>query len=250
MSNLRQPDDGVERELVAHALGELDAVERERLERRLADDPDLRSRFADASATVLALSQLPREAWDAGEPPPAPTLEIDPPTSAAASTLPEHAGRRRRLRWPGGPFTVRPLATVVAATALVAIGVLVGVVVKSTSGSTTARIVAITQLAPIDKVDPSARAVFRLESDQTASFTVSGLAPTDSRHVYELWLMDSTRDLVSIATFRVGSAGHAQLTMTLPVSPSHFHYLDVSLQPLDGTAAQSKISVLRGATPA
>jgi anti-sigma factor RsiW len=49
MSNLRQPDDGVERELVAHALGELDAVERERLERRLADDPDLRSRFAEAS---------------------------------------------------------------------------------------------------------------------------------------------------------------------------------------------------------
>jgi anti-sigma-K factor RskA len=250
MSNLRRPDDGLERELVAHALGELAAVERERLEQRLADDPDLRSRFAEARATVLALSQLPREAWETEEPPPAPALDLDPPTSAAARTLPDHAGRRRRPRLLGGQVTMRPLATVVAATALVALGVLVGVLVKSSSGSPTAPIVASAHLAPIANVDPSARAVFRLEADQTASFKVSGLAPTDSRHVYELWLMDSTRDLVSIATFRVGSAGRAQLTMTLPVSPSHFRYLDVSLQPLDGTAAQSKISVLRGATPA
>ena len=78
-------------------------------------------------------------------------------------------------------------------------------------------------------MDPSARAVFRLASDETARFEVSGLAPTDGRHVYELWLMDSTSDLISVATFRVNAAGRAQLTLTLPAAPSHFRYLDVSL---------------------
>jgi len=78
---------------------------------------------------------------------------------------------------------------------------------------------------------------------------VSGLQPTDAGHVYELWLMDSTRDLISVATFRVNAAGAAQITAPLPAPPSHFRYLDVSLQPLDGTALHSSQSVLRGRTP-
>ena len=75
-------------------------------------------------------------------------------------------------------------------------------------------------------------------------------APTDAGHVYELWLMDSTRDLIAVATFRVSASGHAQVSLPLPTSPSHFRYLDVSLQPLDGTALHSSRSVLRGRTPA
>jgi len=250
MSNLRHPDEALERELIAYALGELEALDCERLEQRLADDPDLRSRFGELRATVLALSDLPREAWEAEEPPQPPALELSTPTSVAARTLPPHAGRPRRLRLFGGLVITRPLTTLAAAAALVATGVLVGVLIKDSPASTGARIVASAQLAPIDNVDPSARAVFRLEPGRTARFEVSGLAPTDSHHVYELWLMDSTRDLIPIASFRVSSAGRAQLTVTVPVSPSHFRYLDVSLQPLDGTAAHSTISVLRGATPA
>jgi len=230
-------------------LGELDAVESERLEQRLRDDPELRSRLTQLSATVLALSQLPREAWEPEEPPPPPAVDLGSPAAAPPAALAEHARRRRRLRLPGGQLITRPLTTVAAAAALVAVGVLVGVVVKSSSGSTSAQIVASAQLAPIDNLDPAARGDFQLASDQTARFEVSGLTPTDGRHVYELWLMDTTRDLISIATFRVSSTGRAQLTLTLPAAPTHFHYLDVSLQPLDGTATHSKISVLRGPTP-
>jgi hypothetical protein len=247
VSGLHHPDNAVERELIAYAFDELDAAERERLEQRLAGDPDLRSRLAELRATALALSRLPGEAWEPEEPPPPPALDLGAASSAAAG-MPN----ARRLRGPRslrGRLVLRPLTAVVAAAALVAVGVLVGVLVRSSSSSTSAHIVASARLTPIGNEDSSARAVFRLASDQTARFEVSGLAPTDSRHVYELWLMDSTSDLISIATFRVNSAGRAQLTLTLPAAPSHFRYLDVSLQPLDGTALHSKISVLRGETP-
>ncbi len=245
MSVRRQPDDAIEQELIAYTLGELDAAEKQRVKERLAGDPDLRSRLAELTATADLLSQLPIEAWDTEEPPPPPALDQGKPNSVSAGA----ARRRRRgtLRLPGVP---RPLGWVAAAAALVAVGVLVGALVGSSSGGSSARIVASARLAPIGKVDRSARAVFRLASDRTARFDVSGLVPTDGRHVYELWLMDSTSDLISIATFRVNSSGRAQLALPLPVSPSHFRYLDVSLQPLDGTAVHSRVSVLRGPTPA
>jgi anti-sigma-K factor RskA len=244
MSRPLDPGEAGERELIAYALGELDAVENERLEQRLADDPDLRAQLRELDATVLALAQLPGEAWEREQPPPPPALGLD-----AAKSAPSPRGRRRP-RLPGARRGLRPLATLAGAAALVAAGVLVGVAARSSSGSATAHIVASAQLAPIDNANHSARAVFRLASDRTARFAVSGLAPTDSNHVYELWLMDSTKDLISIATFRVNPDGRAQLTLTLPTAPSHFRYLDVSLQPLDGTAVHSKTSVLRGATPA
>lgn len=105
------------------------------------------------------------------------------------------------------------------------------------------------RLVPVDAADPAGRAVFRLASDRrSARLEVNGLAPTDTGHVYELWLMDSPSGLISIATFRVDSAGRAQLTMAVPTDPQHFRHLDVSLQPLDGTARHSSVSVLRGTT--
>lgn len=250
MSDVRHPDEALERELIAYVLGELGATESEQLEQRLAaGDSDLRSRLAELSATTLALSRLPDEAWaPLEEPPPPPALDVGAPRSAAARRPHRETARRPLLL--GGRLSIRPLAAAAAAAVLVATGVLVGALIKSSAASTAARIVASADLKPIDSVDPTARAVFRLASDRTARFEVSNLAPTDSHHVYELWLMDSTRDLVSIATFRVDAGGRAQLTLTLPVAPSHFRYLDVSLQPLDGTALHSNISVLRGAAPA
>jgi anti-sigma-K factor RskA len=248
MSGPHGHDDAAERELVAYALGDLDPAERERLEQLLARDGDLQARLTELTATTLALSQLPGEAWELEEPPPPPAL--DPGTRVTASTRVARARHRGILRLGRREFVLRPLTLAVAATTLVALGALIGVVVRSSSGSTRARILASARLAPIDDVDPSARAVFGLTSAQTARFAVSGLAPTDKGHVYELWLMDSTSDLISVATFRVNSAGSAHLTLALPTSPSHFHYLDVSLQPLDGVALHSKTSVLRGATPA
>jgi hypothetical protein len=134
------------------------------------------------------------------------------------------------------------------AVAVLAVGVAIGIAIGSSSSGSSPATVATARLSPIGGADPSARGVFRLAADRTARLAVSGLAPTGSRHVYELWLMNSTSDLISVATFRVSDGGRADITLSLPVSPSHFRYLDISRQPLDGTAVHSDASVLRAPT--
>jgi anti-sigma-K factor RskA len=243
MSSGHQRQDALDPELVAYVLDELDPDARERLERRLEGDRALRARLAELSATVGALTELPAQAWDREEPP-----RLGAPASARIVGAPARVRRPPRLRL--APAVRRLLAPLPAALgiAALAIGVLIGVGVAG-SGPAGPAIVATADLLPIDGTRPSASGVFRLASGRIGRLEVSGLQPTDAGHVYELWLMDSTRDLISVATFRVNAAGAAQITAPLPAPPSHFRYLDVSLQPLDGTALHSSQSVLRGRTP-
>jgi anti-sigma-K factor RskA len=237
MSARGHHDEALERELAAYALGELDAGERERIEHRLASEPGLRVQLAELSAALEAMSSLPAEAWD----------DVEAP--ALVSPAPKAPPRRTRRRSWAGSLQLRPAAVALAGAAL-ALGVVIGVGTRPSARPSEPAIVATAQLLPLDGTSAGARGVFRLDADQTGSLAVSGLAPTDAGHVYELWLMDSTRDLIAVATFRVSASGHAQVSLPLPTSPSHFRYLDVSLQPLDGTALHSSRSVLRGRTPA
>lgn len=241
MSGHGRHHEALDPELVAYVLDELDPGARERLDQRLQADRALRVRLAELSATVGALAQLPAQAWDREEPPP-----LRPPVSAGSAPAPALRARPPRL----AAAVRRVLAPLPAALAIAAlgIGVLIGVGVAG-GGPAGPAIVATADLLPIDGTNPSARGVFRLASGRIGRLEVNGLRPTDGRHVYELWLMDSTRDLISVATFRVNAAGDAQITSPLPAAPSHFRYLDVSLQPLDGTALHSSQSVLRGRTP-
>jgi hypothetical protein len=61
-----------------------------------------------------------------------------------------------------------------------------------------------------------------------------------------VWLMNSTRDLVAVTSFRVSSAGRARVTVILPVDPRRFRYIDVSLQRAAAGPEHSGDSVLRG----
>ena len=82
----------------------------------------------------------------------------------------------------------------------------------------------------------------RLEVD------VSGLPASQGGDRYELWLLNSPDDLVSLGSFRVGESGAASVQVPLPVPPEQFAFIDVSVEPGDGNPAHSGNSVLRAPT--
>jgi hypothetical protein len=53
---------------------------------------------------------------------------------------------------------------------------------------------------------------------------------------------------VSLGSFRVGPDGRATLEVPLPVDPSRYRFLDVSVEPDDGDPSHSSRSILRGRT--
>ena len=72
-----------------------------------------------------------------------------------------------------------------------------------------------------------------------ARFTVRGLKPSANGGFYELWLMNSADDLVSLGSFRVPASGKAVVTVPLPADPDGFAALDISAEPADGNPAHS-----------
>jgi hypothetical protein len=78
------------------------------------------------------------------------------------------------------------------------------------------------------------------------SLLVRRLRPSPPGTYYELWLMTSDTDLVSVASFRVGSTGTADLDLALPAEPSKYEFLDISLQRVSSGATISQDNVLRG----
>jgi len=179
------------------------------------------------------LEALPREAWDRPVPPPAPWPPEQP----------------WRVRAPG--FSLRPLTAALAAAALIALGVAGGVLVSGgedspdtvASGTTVA-------LAPLGDADPTAAGEATLTEGETgeAVVEVSGLAPSGDSDFYELWLIGEDGELVSLGSFRVPGSGEAKLRVPVPVDPSRFSFVDVSLEPDDGDPGHSSDSVLRGPT--
>ena len=95
----------------------------------------------------------------------------------------------------------------------------------------------------------SEQATARMTSGGRMVLTVDHLPATAPGRFYELWLMNSDSDLVSVASFRVGSDGKAQLNVPLPVSAARYHYLDISLQHAAAGPAHSGDSVLRAPVP-
>ena len=95
----------------------------------------------------------------------------------------------------------------------------------------------------------AARATARMTSGGRMLLAVDHLPSTAPGRFYELWLMNSDRDLVSVASFRVGANGRAQLNVPLPVAAGRYHYLDISLQQATAGPAHSGDSVLRAPIP-
>lgn len=214
------------------ALGELDDDRRAEAERLMRDD-DFRRQVEELSPVVSALEDLPDEAWNPPAPPP-----LDLPATRESA-----AERRGILRLPR--LSLPALAAAGAcAVALLAIGFGIGVLASGDDDPSRGSTIALASLASVpEQASGSATVVDgdRLEVD------VAGLPPSaDGR--YEMWLLNSPDDLVSLGSFRVGESGAATVEVPLPTTPDEFAFIDVSVEPDDGNPAHSGNSILRGPT--
>ncbi|HEY6781257.1 MAG TPA: anti-sigma factor [Thermoleophilaceae bacterium] len=192
-----------------------------------ADDPRL-------DELARRLEQLPPDAWERPTPPAAP-WPSDAPRPAAARD-------RRR-------FALRPASAAVVAVALLAIGVVSGLLIaddedRGAAGTAERQV----ELRPVQGRGRGAAGDVRLEAraGSEASVRVRGLKPSARGDFYELWLLGAKGELVSLGSFQVPASGAASLRVPLPVDPARFRYLDVSREPDDGDPAHSTISILRG----
>ena len=211
--------------LFDYLLGELAPEERAAFEA----DP---ARVADAERLrpiVTRLESLEREEWD---PPEAPALVLP------GAREPERAPRRRRR-----VLTLRPVVAAGLALLLLAIGVGSGRLLDEGGGNDRGRVLA---LDPVEPAGGSAHGTATiLAHGGRARFIVRGLKPNANGGFYELWLMNSADDLVSLGSFRVPASGKADVTVPLPADPDGFAALDISAEPADGNPAHSASSVLR-----
>lgn len=216
------------------ALGELRDEQRAEAERLMRDDPEFRREVEELGTVVTALEDLPEEAWD---PPPAPPLKL--PTGERRSLLERLGLSPLRFGFPA------IAAAGAGALALLAIGFGIGTVSSGDDDPSRGETIALASL-----VSESQQAVGnatpvggdRLEVD------VSGLPASQGGDRYELWLLNSPDDLVSLGSFRVGESGAASVQVPLPVPPEQFAFIDVSVEPGDGNPAHSGNSVLRAPT--
>jgi anti-sigma-K factor RskA len=211
--------------LFDYLLGELAPEERAAFEA----DP---ARVADAERLrpiVTRLESLERDEWD---PPEAPALVL--PGARESRAMPR---RRRRV------LTLRPLVAAGLALLLLAIGVGAGRLLGEGGGPDRGRVLA------LDAVEPAGGSAHGtatiLAHGGRARFIVRGLKPSANGGFYELWLMNSADDLVSLGSFRVPASGKADVTVPLPADPDGFAALDISAEPADGNPAHSASSVLR-----
>jgi anti-sigma-K factor RskA len=137
--------------------------------------------------------------------------------------------------------SLRPLVAAALASVLLAIGVAAGLLIGEAGPG--GRVV---DLKPVEPLGGAARGTATIASDEgRATVKVRGLRPSVDGDFYELWLLNSSDDLVSLGSFRVPASGEADVTVPLPASPRGFAALDVSVEPPDGNPAHSSRSVLR-----
>ena len=162
----------------------------------------------------------------------------EPPPELVMPREVEVAPRRRRT------LTLRPLPAFAVALLLLAGGA-GGAVIATSGGEDPGRTLA---LAPLTRGGGGDGTVKLARSGGRATLVVSGLAPSRRGEFYELWLLSPPGDLVSLGSFRVGAGGRATLEVPLPVDPSRYRFLDVSVEPDDGDPSHSARSILRGRT--
>jgi anti-sigma-K factor RskA len=220
--------------VVAFLLGELQPGERERFERDLAEDAELRAEVAAMQPVVTRLEDLPDDAWGPPEPPPL-VLPVAEVPAAAVPGLPWWRRRPARFALAAG------LACVGLAAALaIGLGALEG---DGGEGGFEGDTVA---LDPVGSRQSGAAGELTIPTaaNEQARLRVSGLSPSDD-DFYEVWLLGK-RGVVSLGSFRVGAGGGTDLDLRLPVDTEGYRYYDISLEPDDGDPEHSGDSVLRG----
>ena len=220
-----------------YLLGELDGAERMRFEAELARDPALAAEVARLRPVVTRLESLDAAAWD---PPAAPAL---PPLAANVADV---AAPAARPAWWRRALVLRPLAATALAVVLLALGVGAGLLLgggADDDGAAPGRVLALDPVEPLGG-DASGTATIST-NDGRATVKVRGLKPSERGDFYELWLLNSPNDLVSLGSFHVPASGEVDVTVPLPANPDDFAALDVSVEPPDGNPAHSSRSVLR-----
>jgi anti-sigma-K factor RskA len=214
----------------AYVLGALAPEDEARARARERDDPAFAAEVVRLRAVATRLDGLGESAWDMPDPPPL-------AHRAAAAT-------RRRSR----VLTLRPMQAALAATVLLIAGATGGVLVNG-GDEDTATPVARVVLARLGDAPAAARAEAVIAQDGTRTMTldVSGLPPTRPGDFYEVWMLRSPAELVSVGTFRVDRGGRARVTFPVGADARRFPVVDVSREPADGDPRHSSDSVLRSA---
>ena len=219
-----------------YLLGELDDAERRAFEAELARDPALAAEVERLRPIVSRLESLDAAGWD-------------PPAAPALATLPRElpeppAPARDRPAWWRRALVLRPLAAGTLALVLLALGVGAGLLLgDGDDAGVSGQVVA---LAPVEPLGGAASGTATISTqDGRANVQVSGLQPSADGDFYELWLLNSPDDLVSLGSFRVPASGEVDVSVPLPGNPDDFAALDVSVEPPDGNPAHSSRSVLR-----
>ena len=219
-------------DITGYLLGELDSEDAARLTRLAHEDPAIAAEVARLRPIVTRLQTMPDEAWEPVEPPAlAVDLELATPSP------------RRALRMPR--LVLRPVVAVACSVLLVAAGAGIGALISGspgTAGPAGSQI----GLVAYGAADPGATGAVKVAANgKGATVSVSGLAPTRDGQYYELWLMNSGEDLVSLGGFQVDDTGHAEVKIPLPADVNAYKYVDVSLEATDGKPGHSAVSVLR-----
>jgi anti-sigma-K factor RskA len=230
-------------EISDYLLGELSPEDRAEAERRIREDREYRAEVERLRPVVESLEELPREAWEAPQPPP---LRAPGPRPLAP---PERRPDRRSAPW-RRRFSLSPAVAATAAVLLVGAGTGVGVLVAGDgSGEPNGRGETVS-LRPLGSAAGGASGTAQLADagGGEAVVRVSGLPRSRDSDYYELWLLNAPDDLISLGSFRVPGSGDAEVRVPLPADPRRFRFLDISLEPVDGGAGHSGRSVLRART--
>jgi anti-sigma-K factor RskA len=197
----------------SYVLRALPDEDHERFEAHLATCEGCRREVADLQ---MAADTLPLAAVEVGPPPElrerimavvrseaellnAADARADEPASDPA---PAARAPRRRRRW---ALSLRPLPAAIAASALVAAGVIGGVVLTRADNAKT--VTGTVQIASA----PAARASLQLSDDAT-KLQVRKMPPPPSGKVYQVWLKRPNRDPApTTALFRVDANGSADV---------------------------------------
>ena len=217
-------------DLSSYLLGELEPGERERFEQALAADPALAREVERLAPLVTRLDALDERAWASAPPPPL-TIGVS-----------ERRPRGRRV------LVLRPLVAAAVGVALLILGVGAGFLLDGDRDGRARPLPSRTvALEPVgDEAGASGRV--RLVRGRV-DLRVDGLTPSGSQRYYEVWLLNSEKDLVALGSFRVPATGAASVELPVPVAPGDFRFVDVSLEPQDGDPRHSGQSVLRAPVP-
>lgn len=183
---------------------------------------------------IQTLEELPEEAWNR-------RLGTAPARGAAGNAVRPRSRTMRRWFTPVAPGVF----------AAVASAFVIGALLHPFSGTSSpnvsvSRSAAHVILEPLTGAPDTSRAVAYMPGGDHMLVRVHNLPRSAPGTYYELWLMTSTTDLVSVTSFRIRATGTDTLQLLLPDDPRHYKYLDISVQHIGDAGAISGDNVLRG----